>query len=75
MPDIDLSRFLHLSTIVKGGVITLVIMYTFFALILVRQIQLMTKVVEVPIASILKAIVYLHFALTLLLLVLTFTIL
>ena len=73
--SIDLNILFQLPTVIKVGVIVLVFLYVLFALILIRQITLMVKVVEVPIASLLKVVVFVHFFLSLLLLALTFIIL
>lgn len=75
MPDFDITKIINIALILKSGVIILLVLYLFYGLVLIRQIQLMTKVVEVPITPILKIIVLVHFFLSLLLLLLAFTIL
>lgn len=72
---VELVSPANLAVLIKTGIIIIVIFYVLFALIIVRQVSLMTKVVEVPIAFSLRAIVWIHFLLSLLLLIVAFTIL
>lgn len=72
---INFFTSINVAEVIKAGIILIIIFYVAFAGIILRQISLMTKVVEVPIAFILKIVVFIHFFLSLLLLIAAFTIL
>ncbi len=75
MNIIDFVSMISIAAVVKSAVILILIIYILFAFIMVRQISLMARVVEVPIAFLLRLVVFIHFILSLLILVLAFTIL
>lgn len=63
MPQLTANDFLSSGlflTILKGGIIILLIFYAIFALLIVRQVDLMIKTLITPISPKLKALAIIH---------------
>lgn len=61
--------------ILKLGVAILVLLYTIFAAIIVRQEQLMSKVVEIPFSPVLRMVAIVHLVISILALFMVFVLL
>lgn len=61
--------------LLKLGIIILVLMYVIFAAVIVRQENLMAKVVEIPFSPILHVVALVHFFVSLIALVLVLVLL
>lgn len=59
----------------KLGITILVLLYAIFAAIIVRQEQLMSKVVEIPFSLVLRLVAILHLVVSILALFMVFTLL
>jgi len=62
-------------TVVKGLIILLLVIYTIFAVVVVKQVHLMTDTLEVGFEKPLRMIAILHFALAILTIIVAFVIL
>lgn len=59
----------------KLGITIMVLLYTIFAAIIVRQEQLMSKVVEIPFSLVLRLVAIFHLVVSILALFMVFTLL
>lgn len=58
---INLSSYLSVGLLIKFMVLSLTLFYAFFAFALWRQVQLMTKIVEIEVSTILRVLGVMHF--------------
>ena len=61
-----------LNFILKGAVLLILIFYAIFALLIIRQVELMTKTLITPVSSFVKTLALVHAVLALGLIVLAF---